>query len=158
MPLRKEFGAGTPTRLERPSFLLPPTSSSIGDILDRTVGNRYAMPGTSQWESDHRLIPPVVISPLHDETYEGQRCLDGIGVLLAYWWAIMDNACELRWEDSRCAADERLAADPDEAWELVERAIRQMLRGVSVMTSEELRARRMENRKNAARPKPLPVD
>ena len=79
-------------------------------------------------------------------------------MLLAYWWAIMDNACELRWEDSRCAADERLAADRDEAWELVERAIRQMLRGVSVMTSEELRARRMENRKNAARPKPLPVD
>ena len=49
------------------------------------------------------------------------------GVLMAYWWAIMNKAWELRWKKDRCRNDERLASDRDEARVLVDRAIKQML-------------------------------
>ena len=49
-----------------------------------------------------------------------------MGVLMAYWWAIMKKARDLRWENSRCEADKELAAQRDEAWNLVNRAIGQM--------------------------------
>ena len=51
----------------------------------------------------------------------------------------MQKACGLRWEDSRCEADEELAADRDEAWKLVNRAIGQMFGQIGIMTREELR-------------------
>ena len=126
------------------------------DFLDRTVLNRYALHGTTQWKSDHRFIDDDFTGPVYPDTYDGNACLDldGMGVLLAYWWAIMRKACGLRWEDHRCDADERLAADRDEAWELVERAIRQMLGDIRVMTPEELQQRRRENRKASANATP----
>ncbi|MCY4014268.1 MAG: hypothetical protein OXG82_16315 [Gammaproteobacteria bacterium] len=70
-----------------------------------------------------------------------------MGVLMGYWWAIMRKAWGLRWEDARCEADEELAAQRDEAWNLVERAVEQMFGGIKIMTHEELRQRkRVEGR------------
>ena len=123
------------------------------DFLDRTVGNRYALAGSSQWKSDHnfilgaRWLPGLVFSGTYDET----ACVDGLGVLLAYWRAIMSKACELRWEDHRCEADRRLAADRDEAWGLVDRAVSQMWGHIKFLSPEELRGKRQGGRANERR-------
>ena len=121
-----------------------------GDFLDRTVGNRYAIPGKTQWKSDNRFIRGSVWSGLFGhvsrDSHEGKECVDGIGVLMAYWWAIMQKACGLRWEDSRCEADKELAADRDEAWDLVNRAIGQMFGRIRIMTREELQEKRLGTR------------
>ncbi|MCY3819296.1 MAG: hypothetical protein OXH52_08035 [Gammaproteobacteria bacterium] len=114
------------------------------DFLDRTVDNRYAIPGDSQWKSDHRFIlgdrwlPGYVFS----ETNAGNTCVDGLGILLAYWWAIMKKACGLRWEDARCEADKELAADRDEAWALVDRATGQMFGNIKVLSRQGLEKKR----------------
>ena len=96
------------------------------EFLNRTVGNRYAIPGQAQWKSDHRLVMNRWLY-IADNFYKGKRRVDGIGVLLAYWWAIMETALDLRWEDKRCKLDEALAADREEARNLVKRAVEQML-------------------------------
>ena len=124
------------------------------DFLDRTVGNRYAIRGETQWKSDNRFIQGSVWSGLFGhvsgDNHDGKECVDGIGVLMAYWWALMRKACSLRWEDSRCEANEELAADRDEAWNLVNRAIGQMFGQIGIMTREELRAKRLTNRNRQA--------
>lgn len=117
------------------------------DFLDRTVSNRYALVGETQWKSDHRFIAPGGFHGPALETYDGKACVDGLAVLLAYWRAIMKTACGLRWEDARCEADDGLAADRDEAWALVDRAIEQMLGNISVMIREELLEKRWKQRK-----------
>ena len=120
------------------------------DFLDRTVENRYAIPGKTQWKSDHRFIQGTTWSGIaghvFGDRYEGKSCVDGIGVLVAYWWAIMQKACGLRWEDSRCEADKELAADRDEAWNLVNRAIGQMFGQISIMTPDELQEKSLKAR------------
>ena len=124
------------------------------DFLDRTVENRYAIRGETQWKSDHRFIQGNIwvglVGHVFEDRHEGKACVDGIGVLMAYWWAIMKKACGLRWEDSRCEADEELAADRDEAWNLVNRAIGQMFGQIGIMTREELRAKRLTNQNRQA--------
>ena len=77
------------------------------------------------------------ISPIVQERYNGSDIVDGAGVLMSYWWAIMKKAGELRWEEERCEADETLAADRDDAWNLVDRAVNQMLGNLKIMTREE---------------------
>lgn len=120
------------------------------DFLNRTVENRYAIRGETQWKSDHRFIQGHTwsgrLGPVLGDSFEGKACVDGIGVLMAYWWAIMKKACELRWEDSRCEADEELAADRDEAWNLVNRAIGQMFGQIGIMTRDELSEKRLRAR------------
>ena len=96
------------------------------EFLNRIVENRYALPGEAQWKSDHRFVRNLWF-PIANESYNGKRCVDGIGVLLAYWCAIMKSAWHLRWEEERCEADEALAADREEAGDLVARAAEQML-------------------------------
>ena len=96
------------------------------EFLDRTVDNRYALPAETQWKSDHRIIADRWFEIAND-SHDGKQCVDGIGVLLAYWWAIMETAWQLRWEEKRCEKDAGLAADRDEAPDLVNRAIAQML-------------------------------
>ena len=96
------------------------------DFLNRTVGNRYAIPGEAQWMSDHRLVVNRW-SYIADNIYQSKRCVDGVGVLMAYWWTIMEEALELRWEEERCRLDETLAADREDARNLVNRAVEQML-------------------------------
>ena len=96
------------------------------EFLNRTVENRYADPGKAQRKSDHRLIMNRWFY-IADDIYQGKRCVDGVGVLMAYWWAIMEAALELRWEEKRCGLDEALAADREEARNLVNRAVEQML-------------------------------
>ena len=124
------------------------------DFLDRTVENRYAIRGETQWKSDHRFIQGNIwvglVGHVFEDRHEGKECVPGIGVLMAYWWAIMQKACGLRWEDSRCEADEELAADRDEAWKLVNRAIGQMFGQIGIMTREELRAKRLTNQNRQA--------
>ena len=56
--------------------------------------------------------------------------------------AIIKKACGLRWEDSRCEADEELVADRDEAWNLVNRAIGQMFGQIGIMTREGLQEKK----------------
>ena len=96
------------------------------EFVNRTVGNRYALPGETQWKSDHRLVLGAWFS-IADERYNNKQCVDGVGVLLAYWWAIMESAWRHRWEEERCESDEALAADREEADNLMERAVHQML-------------------------------
>ena len=118
------------------------------DFLDGTVDNRYAIPGNSQWKSDHRLILGArwLLGFVFSETYEGKACVDGLGVLLAYWWAIMKKAHGLRWPDAVCEADKELAADRDEAWALVDRAAGQMFGDVRVLSHEELQEKARKDR------------
>lgn len=120
------------------------------DFLDRTVENRCAIRGETQWKSDHRFIQGHTwsgrLGPVLSDSFEGKECVDGMGVLMAYWWAIMKKACGLRWEDRRCEADEELAADRDEAWNLVNRAIGQMFGQIGIMTREELLEKSLEAR------------
>ena len=114
------------------------------DFLDRTVSNRYDLPGEEQWKSNHRfIIRPLFRHGVAIESHNGEEWVDGRGVLITYWWAIMKTACGLRWEDARCKANEDLAADRDEAWGLVIRAISQMLGPIRVMTQEELREKQL---------------
>ena len=122
------------------------------DFLDRIVGNRYAMPGKSQWKSDHRFIMGRSWFPVSGDTYRGKSCVDGIGVLMAYWWAIMKKAWGLRWPHAQCEADTDLAAQREEAWDLVDRAIAQMFGQLKVMTHEELLAKRRGNKQRARKP------
>ena len=111
------------------------------DFLDTAVDNRYAIGGETQWRSDHRFIQggiwSGVLSPVFGDSHEGSKCVDGMGVLMAYWWAIMKKARDLRWENSRCEADKELAGQRDEAWSLVNRAIGQMFGNTRTMTREE---------------------
>ena len=95
------------------------------EFLNRTVENRYALSGGAQWKSDHRFVMNQWFS-LADESYNNKRCVDGIGVLLAYWWAIMELAWCLRWEEERCEKNKDLAADREEARMLMDRAVGQM--------------------------------
>ena len=96
------------------------------EFLNRTVENRYALQGKVQWKSDHRLLMNRWF-PITDDSFNKKRCVDGVGVLLAYWWAIMEMAWKLRWEEERCELDEALADDRQEAGNLVNRAVVQML-------------------------------
>ena len=96
------------------------------EFLNRTVGNRYAIPEEAQWESDNLLVTNRWFC-IVDDIYQGKRCVDGVGVLMAYWWTIMEKALELRWEEERCRLDEALAADREEARNLANRAVEQML-------------------------------
>ena len=96
------------------------------DFLNRTVGNRYAIPGEAQWMSDHRLVVRRWSYP-SDEDYQGKQTVDGIGVLMAYWWSIMETAWEHRWEEKRCRLDKALGVDREEARNLAKRAVKQML-------------------------------
>ena len=96
------------------------------EFLNRTVGNRYALPGEAQWKSDHRLVMNRWFH-IADNDYNDKRCVDGVGVLLAYWRALMETAWQLRWEEERCELDEALATDREEARNLVNRAVEQML-------------------------------
>lgn len=80
------------------------------------------------------------------DSHEGKKCVDGIGVLMAYWWAIMKKARDLRWEDSQCEADEELAADRDEAWNLVNRSIGEMFGQIGILTQEKLREKSLRIR------------
>ena len=98
------------------------------EFLNRTVDNRYAIGGKAQWKSDHRFIVSIWWFPFSRETYNGRSCVDGIGVLTAYWRAIMKKARDLRWNDSHCGKDKRFAEERDEAWNLVERAVDQTIR------------------------------
>ena len=97
------------------------------EFLNRTVGNRYAIAGMAQWKSDHSFIVGSRWFSISKETYNGRSCVDGIGVLVAYWRAIMKHARDLRWNDSHCGKDKRFAAERDEAWNLVERAAGQAI-------------------------------
>ena len=118
-------------------------------FLDATVANRYALPGQHVWKSDHRFMRPWF--PIASETYQGKPCVDGIGVLMAYWWAIMRQARRMRWEEARCAEDPALKADRDEAWALVDRATAQMFGRFAVLTRDQLRERREANRKRQSK-------
>ena len=123
------------------------------DFLDRTVENRYAIQGETQWKSDHRFLQgnmllSGILGHAFSDSHGGRACGDGIGVLMVYWWAIMQKACSLRWEDWRCDADEELAADREEAWNLVNRAIGQMFGQIAIMTREELREKKRSDNLN----------
>ena len=117
------------------------------DFIDAAVSNRYAMPGDDRWKSDAGFIAGKMIGlgRFHTETYGGRIIVDGLGVLVSYWWAIMMKALKLRWLDDKCENDERLREDRDEAEALVNRAIWQMLGHLSVMTDDELKQRRLDN-------------
>ena len=109
------------------------------DFLNRVVDNRYAIEpdqGRGLFRSIVRFVT-MPISPIVQERYNGSDIVDGAGVLMSYWWAIMKKAGELRWEEERCEADETLAADRDDAWNLVDRAVNQMLGNLKIMTREE---------------------
>ena len=93
------------------------------EFLNR-IDNRYAMSGDTRWKSDHRFLTSGF--SIAQETYNDKTCVDGIGILMAYWWAIMRKAHKLRWPDDLCANDEGLALDRDEAWKLTQRTIGQM--------------------------------
>ena len=98
------------------------------EFLNRAVDNRYAIAAKAQWKSDHSFIVGSRWFSITRETYNGRSCVDGIGVLFAYWRAIMKKARDLRWDDSHCGKDKRFAAERDEAWNLVERAVGQAIR------------------------------
>ena len=113
-----------------------------GDFLNRTVLNRYAVEGgRDQFRSDAQFV--LVPFPKTQSSYKGIDCVDGVWVLMSYWRAIMKKARELRWDDERCKTDESLAADRDEAWDLVEKAIGQMFGNLKIMTQEELQEKRL---------------
>ena len=111
-------------------------------FLNQTVDNRYAIGAGDHWKSDHRFLQPI--ARFHVETYEGRICFDGLSVLLAYWWAIMNKALELRWPEVVCAKDKDFASNRDEARALTKRAIGQMFGDLKVLTDEEVLDKRFE--------------
>ena len=111
-------------------------------FLNQTVDNRYAIGADDQWEPDHRFLQPI--ARFHVETYDGRFYFDGLDVLLAYWWAIMNKALELRWPEVICVKDKDVASDRDEARALTKRAIRQMFGDLKVLTNDEVLDKRFE--------------
>ena len=131
-----EFGVCTRYGTYNAGKILPFTKYLVKheEFLNETVKNRYALAGDTRWKSDHRFVRPI--SPIARETYNGKTCVDGIGVLMAYWWAIMRKAHKLRWPDELCESDEARTSDRDEAWKMVNRAIGQMFGNVMTKQSD----------------------
>lgn len=89
----------------------------------RHAKRRYAIKG-DQWRSEHRFVTNLFLS-----FKEGENGIDGLYCLIAYWAAIMSFALGLRWEAKRCEANADLAADREEAKNLLDRSVDQMRDG-----------------------------
>ena len=96
-------------------------------FLNGTVESRYGIEGAERWQSDHIFVAGAGLLQIASGNYNGRPCVDGKGVLMAYWWSTMKTAHVLRWRQEDCDRDERLAANRDEAWTLVEKARHQMV-------------------------------
>ena len=117
------------------------------EFIDATVPNRYAMSGNERWKSDHGFLAGKMagLGHFHVTTYKGKTIVDGLGVLVSYWWAIMTKALKLRWPDDECEKDEKHREDRDEIEVLINRSIWQILGHLSVMSDGELQTRRFDN-------------
>ncbi|MCY4514959.1 MAG: hypothetical protein OXC69_07480 [Candidatus Tectomicrobia bacterium] len=116
------------------------------DFLNETVNNRYALERGGTWKSEVLFVNKNVGIEFALETYDGQSCGDGIGVLTAYWYAIMSKALGVRWPDAECSVKEELCAERDEARALMGRAAHQMTGPLSIMSREELADKRLRQR------------
>ena len=96
-------------------------------FFDGTVDSRYGIAGADRCKSDHIFVVDARWMQIESGEHNGKACVDGKGVLMAYWWSIMKKAHVLRWRQEDCDKDARLASDRDEAWKLVERARTQMV-------------------------------
>ena len=96
-------------------------------VFDGTVDSRYGIAGADRWKSDHIFVAGARWMQIASGEHNGKACVDGKGVLMAYWLSIMTMAHRLRWGQEDCEKDVGLAADRDEAWKLVERARTQMV-------------------------------
>lgn len=123
-----------------------PFEEYVGDVhsdfLNREVKNRYGLEGDRPGMSEILFL--FESSPVALVDHNGRQCADGIGILTAYWCAIMKMAHELGWPEVDCRDDEELFTEKEEARDLVTRAANQLIGPLSVMTEEELSTKRVE--------------
>ena len=113
------------------------------DFLNETVKNRYALERDGTWSSETLFVDRIDGTQVSVDTFMGKQSADGIGVLTAYWYAIMTKALRHRWPEKLCSTDEGFRAERDEVRALMDRAAYQITGRMSIMSDEELTDRRL---------------
>ena len=116
------------------------------DFLNETVDNRYALERGETWISEVLFVDRIDGGQVSLGTLEnGEQSADGIGVLTAYWYAIMTKALALRWPEKLCSRDEGFCAERGEARALMDRAAHQMTGRLGIMSEQELTDQRLRH-------------
>ena len=114
------------------------------EFLNKTVDNRYALERGETWMSEVLFVDRIDGGQVSLDTFmDGKQNADGIGVLTAYWYAIMTKALALRWPKKLCDSDEGFRTERDEARALMDRAAHQMTGRLGIMTEQELTDQRL---------------
>ena len=112
------------------------------DFLNETVDNRYALERAETWMSEVLFVDRIDGGQVSLGASEDGNA-DGIGVLTAYWYAIMTKALALRWHEKLCEGDAGFRAERDEARALMDRAAHQLTGRLGIMSEQELTDQRL---------------